>query len=121
WLGDALLSLGALDSAESIYQRTLALESDPQPAIQHGVSTGLSVITQTRAMASTLLTQGDTHYQEKEYEEALSLYKQAALVYPGWVSAYLRLGDTYEKTKDKPSAYAAYHRAILLQPGLLGG
>ena len=62
------------------------------------------------------IREGNSYYNNKEYEKALEAYKRAAGINSGKEGAYLGCGNVYQKTGDYEKALEAYAKALELDP-----
>lgn len=69
-------------------------------------------------LASYKTSEGDALYQEKRYDEALSVYKQAIQLDPNYVTAYIGKGNALSALKRYKEAFSVYEEAIQLDPDL---
>lgn len=112
-LADRLLLTQELQFSKVFYQRAYQFKANPDYQM------GMKRIQAKQALAKTKVEEGNTAFNEKEYEDALLKYLEAVRVYRQWDNVYLRLGDTYEALKKWPEAKQAYDKAISLSPGLM--
>ncbi len=112
-LGDRLLLLQALVSASAMYQRGFQME--PLPEIKQG----LQRVEAKRKLADRRITEGNRHFNQKEYLEAIRPYEDAKKIVPGWEVPLLRLADTYEQLKQPVSAFYAYQQAVQINAVLM--
>ena len=62
------------------------------------------------------IREGNSYYNNKEYEKALEAYKRAAGINSGKEGAYLGCGNVYQKMGDYEKALEAYKKALELNP-----
>jgi len=110
---DRLLALRALDGADMLYKRGIAIK--PLTGLQQG----LTQVTQLKQQADERVTAGDSLFTAKNYDDAKKAYETAKTLYPEWVTPYLRLGDTYAQLKNEAGQYDTFKQAAAIQPSLL--
>lgn len=59
---------------------------------------------------------GVTYVRDSKTEKAISQFKNAVKLQPGYVTAWNNLGDAYEKINDLKSALKAFEEALLFDP-----
>jgi len=69
-------------------------------------------------IAVYLKSVGATYSRKKRDDEALRLYREAALLYPALPDIYFNIGVSYHKKGSVDEAVAQYRRALELDPGL---
>ncbi len=109
-LADRLYLDGELIYSQSFYQRAI------EQGVGEAAKDGIQRVTARKKRAEHHLNNGNTLFEQKNYEAAVQEYKAAAELYPQWESVHLRLGDTYEKLKQWDAAYQAFKTVIALQP-----
>jgi tetratricopeptide (TPR) repeat protein len=72
------------------------------------------VVYELRALYKT--REGDAHYKDKHYEEALIAYQHAILLDSGFTAAYAGKGDALNGLKRYEEALIAYEQALHLNP-----
>jgi tetratricopeptide (TPR) repeat protein len=68
------------------------------------------------AEADGWFNKGNTAYQANNYDEAITCYKKAAEIDPGFASAYFNLGIIYAKRKQTDDAISAYKKVLTIDP-----
>ncbi len=66
------------------------------------------------------LADGDSSYEQQDYDNALNSYSQALKLDTNNVAAYVKRGDTYESKKDYDHAIVDYSHALNLDPNNVG-
>lgn len=112
-LADRLLLDQELVFSKVFYQRAYQLSPDPS------LEAAMKRIQAKQNLASQRVSEGNTLFNDKKYQEALEKYREAASIYRQWDSAYLRIADACERLKQWKEAKKAYDTAIGLTPGLM--
>ena len=68
-------------------------------------------------MAQNWLVEGNAAYEEGNYDQAMSLYRQIEESGMESAALYYNMGNTYYKMKSYPMAILYYEKALKLDPG----
>lgn len=66
--------------------------------------------------AITYYNQGISQYHARSYRAAISSFKAAIQIEPGFVDAYYNLAEIYQYLNDSPNAIATYAKLIKIKP-----
>jgi len=85
-------------------------------AIQHYISLSAAYAAGSSVQPDSLISEGDRHYMNREYESAAACYKQVISL--GYISAelYYNLGNAFYKQDSLSRAILYYEKALLLKP-----
>ncbi len=66
---------------------------------------------------SNLVNQGVQAMKEKKFDKSISLLKDATIIYPEGVEAYINLGASYTNSGQQRLAVGPFHKALEINPG----
>jgi tetratricopeptide (TPR) repeat protein len=86
-------------------------------ANQHNTGLSAADAADSSLLPDSLISSGNRHYLNREYESAADCYKQ--VISSGYISGelYYNLGNTYYKQDSLSKAILYYEKALLLNPG----
>jgi tetratricopeptide (TPR) repeat protein len=93
-----------------LYSTALLNASNPEVDLKQ------TEITTTANEADEWLTKGNTAYEAKNYDEAITCYKKATELDPGFASAYYNLAIIYAAKGMLEEAISAYKKALTVKP-----
>jgi tetratricopeptide (TPR) repeat protein len=111
--GDAPAQQAA--KAQDLFVRAVQMEESPA-TIPAAIELYQTILAITPGHASALINLGTIHYNQREYEHAERLYRQATIADPEYALAFFDLGNVLDEMQRLAEATESYQKAVALVP-----